>query len=183
MNKNSVFVKHCSDLTGKPYHFSQHDLENLVASLRPLLAAFPAIEKQLKQAHVLIKPNLVRPNLTLLPAMTTDPRLILALVRLCHEYQARKVSVGEKPGFGFPARKAFQLTGIEDYSKSYDFDTIYFDEEPWVRTENPEADFFRNPLIPQAALECDLFINLPKMKTHMHTLVSLGLKNCQGLVA
>jgi len=168
---------------GTPVHYKQADIRALEQHLEGIFEKFPAFIKRLAKAHVLIKPNLVRPDPTKLPAMTTDPRLLHALIRTCLHFNAAHVTLGEKPGYGFPARKAFELIGLtpEHFDQRVSFS--YFDEEQWQRKPNPGADVFRQPLIPKQALDCDLIINVPKMKTHMHTLVSLGLKNFQGLVA
>lgn len=180
--KTKVAFEHCSDLNGASAVFTEKVQKSLIKHIDAIFAHFPDIIKAIYGAKILLKPNLVRPQPIAIPAMTTDIRVLLALVDYLKDTGAKQISIGEKPGFGFPARKAFNLTGLDEYAKKSDFDLICFDEEPWIRQKNPKADLFMKPLIPKAALEAELLINVPKMKTHMHTLVSLGMKNFQGLV-
>ncbi|MBN2382213.1 DUF362 domain-containing protein [bacterium] len=182
MNKPLVCLEHCQDLTGTPVEYDRGDIERLSEHIGRIFDCFPEFRARLQGARVLIKPNLVRPDPARVPAMTTDPRVLRALVRTCLELQVERVFLGEKPGYCFPARQAFDLIGLTKDTLDDRVSFSYFDEEDWQRVPNPGADLFHEPLIPERALDCDLIINVPKMKTHMHAQVSLGLKNFQGLV-
>lgn len=177
-----VWLRRCRGLEGDPRTFPTADIDAIERTLAEMFDAFPEIAARVPNARVLLKPNLVRPNAAV-PAMTTDIRVIAAIVRVCRRLGAREIAIGEKPGYGFPARKAFCEAGFHDLAELGDVPLHCFDEQPWQRVHNPGATLFLDPLMPQAALDCDLLINVPKMKTHMHTLVSLGMKNFQGLVA
>jgi hypothetical protein len=61
-------------------------------------------------------------------------------------------------------------------------DILCFDEMKWVSIENPQGRLFRTLQVPEALFKTDYFINLPKLKTHMLTRVSLCIKNLLGLI-
>jgi len=137
---------------------------------------------RVRNKSVLLKPNLVRPQPDTVPAATTDPRVILALIDIFREWGALEVAVGEKPGWGLPARMAFQQAKLEPWIKAHGGVIVPFDEEDPVKIENPHAVVFRHVLLPPAARRYQVVVNLPKLKTHMHTTVSLGIKNMYGFV-
>lgn len=131
---------------------------------------------------VFIKPNLVRPNPKMLPATTTDARVILALVRLLRDSGARKVWVGDNPGYKLSSREAIQLAGLDKILPKSGAVPVYLDEEPAVRIKNPKGKVMCEMDLPKRVLDAEVIINLPKMKTHMHTLVTLGIKNLHGML-
>jgi uncharacterized protein (DUF362 family) len=137
---------------------------------------------RIRGQSILLKPNLVRPQPDSVPAATTDPRVILALIDLCRDWGASKVAVGDNPGWGFPAREAFQLTGLDAWIEDHGGIVELFDREEPIEIDNPQATVFRKVLLPPQARRYDIIINLPKLKTHMHTIVSLGIKNLYGFV-
>lgn len=183
MDKVKVSVHKCAQNLGRPYDFSAQQTDVLQQEIELLMKPFSGLKAKIRGASVLVKPNLVRPDIRRLPAMTTDPRVVIALSFFLLDCGAAKVIIGEKPGMGYSARKAFLTAGIEGKLSHPKIRFSCFDEEPWVRRRVPNADLFRNPLVPKAILESEILINLPKMKTHMHTRVSLGLKNFQGIVS
>lgn len=132
-------------------------------------------------ASVLLHPNLVRPHRSR-PASFTDPRVILASVDLFRQAGASKVMVGENPGFGFPARQAFAEAGLVEPLQQSGATLLFFDEGEWVTAPNSEGRLYRNILIAKPVLDADIFINIPKMKTHMLTQISVCIKNLLGVI-
>lgn len=140
--------------------------------------------------HVVIKPNVttaIDPEYI----ATTDPRVVQALCQfLKKEVTKLKISVIDNPSLsktGY-AKSAFQTTGISEAAYaggadhvSIDIDTIGSEDSTTLPIK------IKNPLVMdmvdiyQAIYRADFLINLPKMKTIMDELVSLGLKNWQGI--
>ncbi len=132
---------------------------------------------------VLVKPNLVRPDPRNPCAVVTDARVVLAMVRLLRDAGAAKVLVGDNPGYGLSLFEA--LAGMDGFVKRLEAcggEIVFFDQGDAVAVDNPEALLFDPVTLPRAVLEADRYVNLPKMKTHVHTLVTLGVKNQYGLV-
>ncbi len=135
-----------------------------------------------KGKKILIKPNLVRPDLKNRPAVSTDPRVIIALSKLLKDLGSREISVGENPGYGYPAKLAFRSGGLYHPLKKLGINMVFFDEGKWIKRELDDKSLLRYIYVPEEILRSDIVINVPKMKTHMHTLVSLSLKNLQGII-
>jgi uncharacterized protein (DUF362 family) len=112
----------------------------------------------------------------------TDARVVAALVRFFRERGAERVVVGDGPLHETPARWFAQRTGMDKVVKEAGGELAYFDEEPIVRVDIPDARALPAVDLPRIAVECDLFVNVPKLKTHpMHGL-TLGFSNLYGLV-
>ena len=179
---SKVAIIHHQEPSEAPYQFTDKGLKALQTSLEQLLSYLNWDSSKVRGKSVLLKPNLVRPNPDINPAVTTDPRVILALIDLLREWGAIEVAVGENPGYGLPARKAFELAKLDTWIPEHGGVIVPFDEEPPLEIDNPRAVVFPHVLLPPAARRYDFIVNLPKLKTHMHTVVSLGIKNLYGFV-
>jgi uncharacterized protein (DUF362 family) len=132
---------------------------------------------------VFLKPNLVRPNPASPRSVVTDERVILAVVRLLRRAGARCVRVGDNPGYGLSLLEAVAgLGGFLRRLEAEGAELLAFDDAPPVAVPNPGAFLFDPVPLPGVVLGSDVYINLPKMKTHVHTLVTLGIKNQYGLI-
>lgn len=130
--------------------------------------------------RVLIKPNICAPRSSHSGAVT-DPELVAELCRLVADCGG-KPSVGDSPIFPFPAKGAFRVAGYADFPKRYGFPMLDLDSEKSVKVRIPEGRVLDHEVISRRALETDVLINVPVMKNHVHTLVTLGLKNIKGVV-
>lgn len=132
---------------------------------------------------VLVKPNLVRPDPRNPCAVVTDERVTLAVVALLRLAGAGRVLVGDNPGYGLSLFEA--VACLPDFCgrlADAGGELLSFDRDEPVAVANPGAFLFDPIPLPRAVLEADLLVNVPKMKTHVHTLVTLGVKNLYGLV-
>jgi uncharacterized protein (DUF362 family) len=179
---SKVAIIHHLEASEAPYRFTDRGLQALKTSLEQLLSYPNWDSSKVKGKSILLKPNLVRPHPDANPAITTDPRVILALIDLFRQWGAVEVAVGDNPGYGLPARKAFELAKLDTWIPEHGGVIVPFDEEPPLEIDNPNAIVFPHVLLPPAARRYDLIVNLPKLKTHMHTVVSLGIKNLYGFV-
>lgn len=133
--------------------------------------------------HVMIKPNLVAwdEEFPIAPfGVYTTTRLVEDLVILLKDYGCRRISIGEgsveiKKGVGTKA--AFAGLGYTRLAERYGLELVDFNES------KSKAFAVGDDLklhIAEEALESDFFINMPVLKTHGQTRVSLGLKNLKG---
>jgi len=63
------------------------------------------------------------------------------------------------------------------------FDIVYLEEDEFREVEVPDAQVLRTAHLPRTILEADVFINLPVMKIHSLTTVTLAIKNLHGIVS
>ncbi len=133
-----------------------------------------------RSMKVFIKPNLVRPDPVNNPSLSTDGRVILALTDLLSDHGASQIALGDNPGYGLDFSTALKDSKLEPELKARGVRLVNIDKLPRKSVFNENAVLFKDYQMP--VLDHDLFINLPKMKTHMHAMVSLSVKNLYGLV-
>jgi uncharacterized protein (DUF362 family) len=166
-----------------PFQFTETSVSAIRSLLEECLSRLPGWPGDLHGSTVLLKPNLVRPERGGYRGICTDSRVILAMVELLRDEGARTVWVGDNPGVGYSCREALAADGLADGITERGGVPRYFDEESEVFLDLPDALVLSPVRVAAAAVECDVLVSLPKMKTHMHCLVSLGMKNLHGLLA
>ncbi len=138
------------------------------------------VEKFISRGHeVLIKPNLSLPKEQ---PETTSPEVVAALVKICKEYGASKVYVGDQPVWGIRTRDALRVTGIGNAAEKEGGEIVCFEDVPRMILQIPDGHFLKEISIPKILKEVDVIINAPKMKNANMAQVSLGMKNLLGCI-
>lgn len=145
----------------------------LAEQLDRVLGALPDLP-ELHSCAVLLKPNLISVKYGSLPC--TEPAFIVAVARWFLDHGA-KVAIGDSPAFG-TSSVALARLGIADELLGMgvtlvDFTTVRQVVLPCGETAGMAAQ----------ALDCDLLVNLPRVKAHGQTGVTLAVKNCFGCLA
>lgn len=128
-----------------------------------------------KGDSILIKPNMINSK-TSEEGATTDPNIVSALVEILKECGC-KVYVGDSPGNAHPgkAREVFTLTGMLKAIEDSGAEFLEFESTP------PKIVETNGKLIKSIGLASCIFqhkiINVPKLKTHMQTLMTGAIKN------
>src|SRR5512135_2825360 len=126
-------------------------------------------------SRVVIKPNLLapaRPD----RAMVTHPLVVKAVA----EYAIKKggrVQISDSQAMG-SFERVLNESGLRDALKDLDVEFREFKESVEIDVGVP----FRKIAIARDALEADLLINLPKLKTHAQMRMTLGVKNLFGCI-
>lgn len=131
-----------------------------------------------KKGIVVIKPNMSWDRLPQ-QAANTNPEVVSALVDLCFEAGAKRVNVFDITCND--ARRCYENSGIEKAAKERGAH-VYFPDKWNVL----KAHFsYKSPMegwpIVREALECDTFINVPILKHHGLTGLTLSMKNLMGV--
>jgi uncharacterized protein (DUF362 family) len=129
-------------------------------------------------ARVLVKPNAGR----VAPAGTginASPEVVAAVIDAFCEVGA-VVSVGDSPIAGVGPREALEASGIADVVRRRGIRLLDFDERPPVTVQLPEGRAIDRLKICTDIFEHDLIVSVPVAKTHMHTGVTLAIKNMKG---
>jgi uncharacterized protein (DUF362 family) len=177
----SVAVSHSERLAGSPTDFGKESLASVDKLTRKAIKQSCDFGSLVKGKTVLIKPNLVRSPPKGIYA-TTDLRVVYAVAKMALDAGAAEVIVGEKPGWKKTSRSIFGDLGLDQMLESLGARACYFDEDELVEVHPAGAKVFDKILVPKTVMDTDVLINLPKVKTHMHTIVSLGIKNLHGIV-
>ena len=128
---------------------------------------------------VMIKPNMIyasKPD----EHETTNPAVLEAVVRLAKETGAT-VRVGEQTGWHCDPDLAWEVTGLKDAALRGGADEVVnweYDEFPEYAVPNGRA--FGKLRLPKSLVEADVVINVPKMKTNLVQVATLGIKSWVG---
>ncbi|MCP4137933.1 MAG: DUF362 domain-containing protein [bacterium] len=136
--------------------------------------------------RVLIKPNVGWGSSSKkipLYGFATTSRVIEDLVIILKEMGCRHITIGEgaipHAELGSNTHKAFQLAGYTKIAKRYGVRLLDFNEGP-----HKTFDLGGVPVaVAREALESDFLINVPVLKTHCFTRITLGFKNLKGCLS
>ena len=135
--------------------------------------------QKLEGKQILIKPNsgrLVDPCL----GINTNPDVVAGVMDFFLEAGIKDIAVGESPILGVKALSALKKCGISDIAKKRGVPLLDLDSTGYVSVKIPDGKVIKHLKICRKALASDFIVSIPVMKTHMHTQVSLGLKNMKG---
>jgi len=125
---------------------------------------------------VLIKPNLLAPKPSG-SAVNTHPAVVRAVLKQVLKAGGRPV-IGDSPGLGSAKKNAVRC-GIDKIARDLEVPIIEFRKSVLVGKAG-KSGF---PLeLAEEALNANVIINLPKLKTHGQVLMTLGVKNMFGCV-
>jgi uncharacterized protein (DUF362 family) len=125
---------------------------------------------------------MLKPNLNGLEGYT-NKELVESLIQLLFDLKVREVFIAESTfGDKYNTNMLFNKTGFFELANNYGIDLVNLNESEVVEAK------VKNPLvldkirIAKEVYEADKIINLPNMKVHYATGISLALKNLKGLL-
>jgi len=155
-------------------------------SLRKALDLCEGLKGLKSNSRVLIKPNLVMGSerfQVLTKGTLTTATIMEELVILLQEYGCTDITIGEgsivHEEVGINTATAFECAGMKDLADRRGVKLLDFYQEPFVKLELDGRRFE----VAEAPLKADFLINVPVLKTHIQTKVSLGLKNTKGVLS
>ena len=134
-----------------------------------------------RRKKVLLKPNLVEFRAS--GVINTDPRLVAATAVAMRRMGAREVVVAEGPGHRRDTEAIVVASGLMDVLT--DIDATFLDLNAAAVRKTLLRTRYTNlgqMWLPDAVLDADLVVSMPKLKTHHWVGVTLSLKNCFGCV-
>jgi len=162
------------------------DAKRIDEMLKESIDLIGGIGKFVKEGQtVVIKANFFAPAP---PPVIVDRRVLAALLKLINTAKPAKVtvaegvSIGTKLGRNSTTAKIAEEMGIIDVVKEAGAEFLCLEDDERVTVEVPNAMAMYKMAYPKTILEADVLIDLPCMKTHGITMVTLGLKNYQGLL-
>ncbi len=127
--------------------------------------------------NVLLKPNFLsakEPE----RAITTHPEVAAAIAREVRKLGA-EVTIGDSPGGAKRGvKRVWQNTGFWDMCQRESIELISFEASGVVKFETNGRTYY----LAKPAIDADFVINLPKLKTHVLTLMTGAVKNMFGLI-
>ena len=163
-------------MTVKIVRSSHYDVKSLEGQISEAIRDM-GISLQGKKTAVL-KPNIVisaKPG----SAIITHPAIAEALVNVLEKNGVETIIIAEGPGLGADEESFFRVSGYADLAARKKIRLVNLNSAE----RTPQTWKYGTITIPNLVLEADLYINLPKMKTHGQTVVTLALKNQKGVLS
>jgi uncharacterized protein (DUF362 family)/Pyruvate/2-oxoacid:ferredoxin oxidoreductase delta subunit len=151
--------------------------ESIYQTTKEVIDLLGGIEEYVSaKERVLIKPNLCTKRRSDSGA-TTDKRVIEALVKIVKEVGANPALM-ESAIYPNDTEEIFDFLGY----KSLGVPIFNVDKVEWREVKIPNYDKLSHIGLPKEFFQYDKIINVPKLKTHIQTTVSLGMKNLKGFI-
>ena len=145
-------------------------------------AVFDLFPVDVAGKRVMIKPNALRAS-EAAQGIVTNPSVVAAVVDKVAELGAASIIVGDNPGMmSYGANEiTFRQTGLMEASRGH-YRNIGMDAVQ--RDFNPDylQGGIRSISVSRAIMDADVYISLPKFKTHGLTILSGGIKNNYGII-
>ena len=155
-----------------------YDYDQVLRGLRRSIDLIGGIQTFVKKGgRVLLKPNLLygkSPE----KAVTTHPSILRGVVEIVREAGGIPF-IGDSPSVGSLIRTA-EKAGIRAVADEMKCSLVEFNRP--VLPPKRGGKIFKQLEIDQTVLEAEVIINLPKLKTHSLTLLTLGVKNLFGCI-
>lgn len=131
-------------------------------------------------SKVLVKPNIgwdVAPE----QAGNTNPKLVARIIEHCIDAGAKQVSVFDHTCD--PWAQCYRNSGIEQAVKSAGGRMVSGDNEGYYQTVPVVGGRrLKETKVHELLLDADVFINVPVLKHHSSSLITVGMKNLMGVV-
>jgi uncharacterized protein (DUF362 family) len=137
---------------------------------------------------VVLKPNVFCPR----PApTTTDSRVVVAVGELARQAGAGRVVVAEGRSISTAryrvgqnsTRACFEATGMQQAVDAAGFESVYLEEDEFVAVPLSGPQVLETAHVARTVVEADVFINLPVMKIHSLTVITMAVKNLHGIIS
>lgn len=149
--------------------YGQHVLQPLLQKHFDILN----VPNDFSNKRVLLKPNLLSAST---PALSCSNPQFVAAVAACFLARGAKVLIGDSPAFG----SAFQVLKKQGFVKALSGYDVEFTE---FRTRVVrKLDCGLSVTMAGEALDCDYFVNLPRIKAHEQMGLTMAIKNVFGLI-
>ena len=168
MGRATVSIVRCPD-------YSDKSVLRAVKEAIELLGGMEAFVK--RGDSVLLKPNLLSakgPE----KAVTTHPSVVKAVIQLVMDAGGVPM-VGDSPALG-SLLKVASKAGIYDVVREMKCRLVDFDDA--VEVKGAHQGLFNRLEVPRVVVDSDTLINLPKLKTHGMTTMTLSVKNVFGCI-
>lgn len=128
----------------------------------------------------------------------THPAVTEAVIDVLRDAGVADITLLEAPALGVDVKEAFKVSGYQELAKRKGVKLVNGFDAPRIKLETglgyenlpnvyDDADlpkwFTGCMTVPSICVEADLYVSIPKLKTHNRTMVSLSLKNQWGLLS
>ncbi|MBC8450588.1 DUF362 domain-containing protein [bacterium] len=126
----------------------------------------------------LIKPNLVtgkNPR----SAVVTHPSVTEAVIVFLRERGITEITIADGPGIGLDSDWVFEKSGYTALARRLDVPLVCFNDLP----RRARTWKYGEIGVPELLEDVDLYVNIPKLKTHGYSTMTLSIKNHKGMLS
>ena len=158
----------------------KYDVKSLEYSIRDTIEELRLNLRNNKRNKktAILKPNIVIPAKPK-TAIITHPYVVEAMVNVLEEKGFEDIIIGEGPGLGVEENRIFNLSGYGRLNTKEGVRFLNLNKVERVKLKWKYGTL----KVPKILIEADLYVNLPKMKTHSLTVVTLAMKNQKGVLS
>ncbi|MEN8199128.1 MAG: DUF362 domain-containing protein [Thermodesulfobacteriota bacterium] len=131
------------------------------------------VPADLSRRRILLKPNLIS---AAAPALACSDPIFVAAAAACFLERGANLMLGDSPAFG-SAGQVLKSKGFTGSLAAMDIDYV-----PFRRRVRKTLACGISVTVAAEALDCDLFVNLPRVKAHEQMGVTMAVKNVFGVV-
>lgn len=153
-------------------HCSSYEIDSLKLLMQEQLNIL-GVPAGLAAKRILLKPNLIS---AMAPPLACSNPFFTAAVAECFIERGAKVLLGDSPAFG-SAAQALKRQGFKRALAN-----IRVEYVPFRTRVFKKLDCGIDVGVAAEALDCDYFINLPRIKAHDQMAVTMAVKNTFGIV-
>lgn len=160
----------------------EYDTDRIFGLLAEQAAALGITRADFEGKKIVIKPNLVARR-SPEQAATTHPAVLEAAVMLIRSLGGDDITIAESPAGPFTEqniRAHYRATGILEAAERLGVDCSV--DESYVELPNPDGERSKVYNIIKPAADCDVLVDLCKVKTHTLTVLSAAVKNLFGTI-
>lgn len=156
-----------------------YDCAHIRAAARKSLDLIGGLGRLIRPGDkVLVKINHLSPASPADRGIITHPVFVEAILHLLKGYSAN-ITVGDD--IESNASDGFTVSGFREMCKRTGVDLVNFREKGFIETEC-SGYFLKKAYFSKVALDADVIVNLPKLKTHSLTVFTGGVKNMYGII-
>jgi uncharacterized protein (DUF362 family) len=166
---------------------AEADRDSVLEGVRRAVSLAGGLDEVVRtDSRVLVKPNYHRPAPSGI-GLVTDAAVTEAVTRLVMELGPRSVIIGEGSGAGydFPGHsteESFQASGVSEVAQRLGVELRNLNNDDFEEVEPANALVMNRVKIARTALDSDVIISVPVLKSHIRTHVTLSLKNMKGVM-
>ncbi len=130
-----------------------------------------------------VRSAVVKPNLVIAASpktgVVTHPDVVEAIVSVLRKRGCERIVVADGPGVGLDVEEVFRKSGYAALASRLGLELVNFNT-----AERREREWKYGKLgVPAVLEDADLYVNVPKLKTHGYTTLTLSIKNHKGMLA
>lgn len=166
---------------------SKVDKGDIEAAVRQATSLAGGLEEIINESsRVLIKPNLGKPS----PSgsgVLTNAQVTEAVTKIVLELNPRSIIIGEgaDAGYDFPGfstKEVFEASGTLEVARRLGVELRNLNRDTFKEITIQQPNVMEKVKIARTALESDVIISVPVLKSHIRTHVTLSLKNMKGVM-